>query len=173
MPALETVRELFTPREYLENIFALNLAGLQNQGIKLLLVDVNNTVLPADADYPSLRAIHWFEQLKQHSFRAALISSGWNKTRLSALAEILAVPVYAGVCKPALPALKSILAEYSLAPRECAIVGDALWSDVLLAKLLGAYSVLVKNCDQPQRAKIGLLKQAKGRLLENFIHKKI
>ncbi len=51
----ETVRELFSPAEYLQDIFSVNLDSLKNRGIKLLLIDVNNTVLPQDALQPSLR----------------------------------------------------------------------------------------------------------------------
>ena len=171
----ETVQDFLTPREYLEDVFAINLDSLENNGIKLLLIDVNNTIMPAEAEHPSLRIIHWFEQLKNYSFQTVLISGGWDKGRLAVIAKTLNVPVYYGLLKPALTAVKTILAKYAVSPAECVIVGDALWSDVLLAKLLGAYSILVKNCDQPLelRGQISLLRRAKGLILENIINNKI
>jgi len=171
----EAVQKLITPREYLEDVFAINLDSLDSNGIKLLLIDVNNTIIPTEASYPSIRIIHWFEQLKNYSFQTVLVSSGWDKSRLDSIAKALNVPVYYGVLKPILPAIKAILTKYAVSPEECVIVGDALLSDVLLAKLLGAYSILVKNCDQPlhMRSHIGLLRRAKGLVLENIIHKKI
>ena len=56
----ETLREFLTPAEYLDNLFALNLQSLAARGIKLLLIDVDNTVLPPDSAEPSLQAIYWF-----------------------------------------------------------------------------------------------------------------
>ncbi|MDR1997274.1 MAG: HAD hydrolase-like protein [Candidatus Margulisbacteria bacterium] len=171
----ETMRELIAPREYLEDIFAVNLDSLKSRGIKLLLIDVNNTILPADAVYPSLRTLHWFEQLQNYTFQTVLISSGWARDRLDSIARLLKVPVYYGVLKPILPAVRAILTQYAVRSEECAVIGDALWSDVLLAKLLGAYSILIKNCDQPLQVDkpIGLLRRAKAAILESIIHKKV
>ena len=171
----ETVQELFNPAEYLEDIFAINLDSLENRGIKLLIIDVNNTVLPQDALQPSIRTMHWFEQLKEYSFQTILISSSLDKTRLSKIAALLQVPVYYFVLKPFLPAVRHILAKHAVTPEECALVGDALVSDVLPAKLLGAYAILVKNCDQPiiMEREISFLKRTRAAILENIIHKKV
>lgn len=171
----ETVRELFSPAEYLQDIFSVNLDSLKNRGIKLLLIDVNNTVLPQDALQPSLRTIHWFEQLREYSFQTVLVSSSLDKNRLTKIASVLKVPVYYFVLKPMLPAVRHILAERKIAPEECALIGDALWTDVLPAKLLGIYSVLVEKCDQPIMVdrEIGFLRHAKAAILDNVIHQKI
>ena len=176
MPVLQdTLRELFAPAEYLDDLFAVNLAGLAARGIKLLLIDVDNTVLPADADQPSLRAINWFEQLDTLAFRTVLISDALGRARLEKISALLGVPAYYGVLKPFLPGLKYILAEYGVRPEECAVVGDALVGDILPARRLGAYAILVKGCDQPflARREIGFLRRARAAVLETVINKRV
>ncbi|GBR76713.1 putative HAD family hydrolase [Candidatus Termititenax persephonae] len=176
MPALQdTLRDWLAPAEYLDDICALNLSGLTSRGIKLLLLDVDNTILPTTADEPSLRVLHWFERVRTQTFQTVLISSALGRARLAKISALLGVPAYHGVLKPFLPGLRYVLAEYAARPEECAIVGDELLTDILPARRLGAYAVLVKGCDQPlsPRREIGFLRRARAAILENVINKKV
>ncbi|MDR2428755.1 MAG: HAD hydrolase-like protein [Candidatus Margulisbacteria bacterium] len=171
----ETLREFLTPAEYLDNLFALNLRSLAARGIKLLLVDVDNTVLPPDSAEPSLQAIYWFEQLKNYPFQTALISGSLDRGRLAQISAALHTPVYYALLKPFLSGFQAVLAEHGARPAECALVGDALWSDILPAKFLGFYAVLVKNCDQPViiERRAGLLRRTRAAFLEKLIQRQV
>ncbi|GBR72587.1 putative HAD family hydrolase [Candidatus Termititenax aidoneus] len=171
----ETLREFLTPEEYLDDIVALNLQSLAARGVKLLLIDADNAVLPPDSAEPSLRMIYWFEQLKTYPFQTVLISGSLDRARLARISAVLQTPVYYALLKPLLSGFKAVLAEYGVRPAECALAGGALWSDVLPAKFLGFYAVLVKNCDQPvvieQRA--GLLRRTRAAFLEKLIQRQV
>ncbi|MDR1453793.1 MAG: HAD hydrolase-like protein [Candidatus Margulisbacteria bacterium] len=171
----ETLREFLTPEEYLDDLFALNLQGLAARGLKLLLIDVDNTVLPPDSAEPSLRAVYWFEQLKNYSFQTVLISGSLDRARLAKISAALHAPVYYALLKPFLSGFRAVLAEYGARPEECALVGDALWSDILPAKFLGFYAVLVKNCDQPViiEQRVSLLRRTRAAFLEKLIQRQV
>jgi HAD superfamily phosphatase (TIGR01668 family) len=171
----ETLREFLTPEEYLDDLFALNLQSLAARGVKLLLVDVDNTVLPPDSAEPSLRAVYWFEQLKNYPFQTVLISGSLDRARLAKISAALRTPVYYALLKPFLSGFKAVLAEHDVRPAECALVGDALWSDILPAKFLGFYAVLVKNCDQPViiERRAGLLQRTRAAFFEKLIQRQV
>jgi HAD superfamily phosphatase (TIGR01668 family) len=176
MPALqETLREFLTPAEYLEDLLALNLRSLAARGIKLLLIDVDNAVLPPDSAEPSLRMIYWFEQLKAYSFQTVLISGSLDRARLAQISAVLQTPVYYALLKPLLSGFKAVLDEYGVQPAECALAGGALWSDVLPAKFLGFYAVLVKNGDQPViiEQRVSLLRRTRAAFLERLIQRQV
>ena len=171
----ETLREFLTPAEYLDNLFALNLQSLAARGIQLLLIDVDNTVLPPDSRQPSLRAIYWFEQLQNYPFKTVLVSGSLDRGRLAKISAALQTPVYYALLKPFLSGFKAVLAEHGVPPEKCALAGDALWSDILPAKFLGFYTVLVKNCDQPViiERSAGLLQRTRAAFLEKLIQRQV
>jgi HAD superfamily phosphatase (TIGR01668 family) len=175
MAIKETLREFLTPEEYLDDILALNLQSLAARGVKLLLIDADNAVLPPDSAEPSLRMIYWFEQLKNYPFQTVLISGSLDRARLAKLSAALHTPVYYALLKPLLSGFKAVLAEYGARPAECALAGGALWSDVLPAKFLGFYAVLVKDSDQPViiEQRVGLLRRTRAAFLERLIQRQV
>jgi HAD superfamily phosphatase (TIGR01668 family) len=173
---LEIAKKVLKPREYLEDITSVDLFSLKRNGIKLLLIDINNTILPAEEELPSIRIVHWFQELKQLDFKLALLSNSLDNKRLRAIAANLSVEAYYFVCKPLTFVVRNIIErDFGLALSQTAWIGDQLLGDVLPGNLLEAYTILIKNCDQPLsvHTNIGIMRQAKAALLERLIHKEL
>jgi HAD superfamily phosphatase (TIGR01668 family) len=173
---LNIARKVLKPKEYLEDITAIDLLSLKRNGIKLLLIDVNNTILPANAEMPSIRILHWFQEVHNLGFKVALLANSLDNQRLRAIAATLDVEAYYFVCKPFTFIIRNIVeGDFNLRFKEIAWIGDQLLGDILPGNLLEIYTILIKNCDQPlaMEPEINILRQAKAAILEKFINREL
>ena len=73
-----------------------------------------------------------------------LFSNNPSRARISAVADQLGLSFTCGAGKPRRGALRRVMAELALDPRQVAMVGDRLFTDVLCGNRLGLYTVLVR-----------------------------
>lgn len=164
---------MLKPHEFVENIFSIDYDSLKNHGIKLLLFDLDNTILPANEHLPSIRVVNLFNDLKIKGFKIVLLTNTLKSERVERIAEVLAVDVYYFVCKPFTAVLKSIIKkDLQLQAREVAFIGDQLFSDIISGNWLELYTILIKNCDNMiNPGHVGLLKQASLMILDKIVNK--
>lgn len=133
----------FSPDLYINSIFELDLDLLKKKGIKGLLVDLDNTLLPWNSELIDDKLIDWIKTCKQHGFALCIISN--NKARrIESCAKKLNIKAVTGSLKPAKKAFLKALKILNLSPNEVAVVGDQLFTDVFGAKKMGIYAILVK-----------------------------
>lgn len=106
------------------------------------MLDLDNTLVPyktyGEAP-PGL--LEWLEALKEAGIQVMLVSNG-SRRRVHYWREKLGVPGFGPAGKPWF-GFRKALRRLALAPREVAVVGDQLFTDVLGGNLIGAYTVLV------------------------------
>jgi uncharacterized protein len=139
IPAL---RELLTPNQRLNDIFEIDPDYLISIGIKGIITDMDNTLVPwSDRTvYPRLSA--WFADLKERDFILFIVSNN-SKDRGSQLALELDIPAIWYAIKPRRKAFRKALAQMKLSPAEVAVVGDQVLTDVLGGNRLGLHTILV------------------------------
>ncbi|MCA9839446.1 MAG: YqeG family HAD IIIA-type phosphatase [Trueperaceae bacterium] len=115
---------------------------LRDQGIKALMLDLDDTLVASKARDLSPSYLSWLNSLKAEAMPLIILSNGSPK-RVNYWSEALGLPAYALSGKPFLGfrrALKHLGTEAS----QTAMIGDQLFTDVLGAKLIGIKSILVK-----------------------------
>lgn len=162
----------FKPDEYLEKVTAIDLNALRERGIKALLFDLDNTLLPPDEYQPSVPVVNWFSSLKEQGFYPLFIVNDLFKRRVQNIAENLKIDTYYFVCKPYTGILQRIIEkELSLKRSEVALIGDQLFFDILPGNLLDLYTILIRRCDSLKLSAAGLFKRAHSGLVEKYINK--
>lgn len=137
------VLEVFRPRRFARTLADLDPAGLAAEGIRGLVVDVDNTLVAYGSAAPSETARRWVADARAAGLRLVLVTN--NRTRRTrALAEGLGLPVAAGLMKPSTSGLRRALAMMELSPGETALVGDQLLTDILAGNRLGLFTILVR-----------------------------
>lgn len=133
---------LLTPRAYARSVLAVTPVSLRAAGIRGLILDLDNTLVPfgSEAISEALRA--WLAALAGEGIRAVVVSNSLPR-RVAALSTLLGVPAVRGL-KPATPPLRRALALLGTPPHETALVGDQVFTDVLGGNLLGLYTILVE-----------------------------
>lgn len=134
--------EKFMPDVYQKSVYTIDYKKLKKQGIKCLLFDLDNTLVPCRVDKPNKKIKDLFAELEEMGFKLILMSNS-GKERLTPFKEILNVDTAARSFKPKKDKYLKIMKEYKYSPEDIAAIGDQLLTDVYGANRLGIKSVLV------------------------------
>lgn len=127
---------------YQENIYKVNYNLLKSKGLKCLLFDLDNTILPFNEKIVSEEAKELFEKLKE-DFHIIIFSNS-PKRRVEGIAKQLELEFVASALKPFPKKMLEVMKKYKLTENEIAIIGDQLLTDIKLGNTIGITTVLVK-----------------------------
>lgn len=137
------VLELFRPRLVAPSLASLDPLHLFERGIRGVVIDLDNTLVPYGGAAPTEEAARWVSAARAAGLRLALVTNNWTR-RTRALAASLALPVAAGRMKPSTSGLRRALVMMATTPATTALVGDQLLTDILAGNRLGLYTILVR-----------------------------
>ena len=134
--------KLLAPDQQLNNIFEVDTDQLQSLGIKGIITDMDNTLVPWSDRTVHPRLSAWFAGLKKKNFKLFIVSNN-SKDRGGQLANELAIPAIWYAVKPRRRAFREALNKMQLPPEQVAVIGDQIFTDVLGGNRLGLYTILV------------------------------
>ncbi len=123
-------------------VLNLPVAKLQQQGIRGIIFDVDDTLVPLRQPTISPEVLAWVQDLQRY-FQIWLVSNNISNQRIRTIAQIVGVPHIHWAAKPSRRALRRALQAMDLPTEQVAIVGDRLWTDVLAGNRLGLMTILV------------------------------
>lgn len=134
------------PDEYVNSVYHIDLDKLWESGKRLLLSDLDNTLVAwNNMDVPDTLA-NWFEGVRTRGFEVCLISN--NKgDRVEKFASSCGVTAIAAARKPRTQAFRQAMQRFQRTPVETVMVGDQLFTDIKGGKAAGLYTVLVLPID--------------------------
>jgi uncharacterized protein len=161
------LRNLLIPDLSLANIFEINVEMLEKQGIKGIITDMDNTLVPWSdrAVYP--RLADWFKGLKSRGFKLIIVSNN-SKDKGGKLARELDIPAIWYAIKPRRRAFRRALEIMQLRPDEVAVVGDQLFTDVLGGNRLGLFTIHVDPISEKEFFSTKLM-----RMMERFLFRNL
>lgn len=131
----------FTYDEYVESIFEIDLEKLYRAGKRLILTDLDNTLVGSDAPVPTPEVLAWLKKAKDIGF-VVKIASNNHAERVRIFAENLDIEAYGLVYKPLRYKVKRLMKGY---PKDQVVfLGDQLLTDVAVSRRCGLYMILVK-----------------------------
>lgn len=119
---------------------------LHNRGIKLLMLDFDNTIVPYTTSIPTQEMENWLKTMTKSDIQLCVVSNS-HKDRVKIFCEKYGIPCITHASKPFSKGIKKCLAKFSQHPWECALVGDQIFTDTLGANCTGVTSILVKAID--------------------------
>ncbi len=134
--------KLLYPDRHLNSIFDLNPDSLLKMGIRGLITDMDNTLVPWNDRNLSPRLGRWFDLFRERGIKFFIISNN-SKERGGQIADELGIPALWYAAKPGKKAFKKALQVMQLPPEEVAVVGDQVFTDILGGNRLGLYTILV------------------------------
>jgi len=131
------------PDKSVRDIYEITPEFLWQQGITLLLMDLDNTLSPYSVDIAGENLQAWIESMKKAGIEPFLFSN--NKgDRPEIFAKQLDIDFVKLARKPRQGMLRRVLAEKDVPPERTALIGDQIYTDVLCANLGGLYSIVVR-----------------------------
>ena len=159
----------FTPAHAANALTDLDLADLHAQGKRLILMDVDNTLVHHNADVATPEIAEWIAQAKGLGFDLCIVSNTNRLDRLATIAETLGVASVRGRFKPSRSMFDMALEKFDRRPEEALMVGDQLMTDVLGANRAGIDAVWVAQMPG-SREFVGT---RVNRLIERFLQSQI
>jgi len=132
----------FIPDLYQKSIYTIDYDKLKLRGIKVLIFDLDNTIVPIFEDKPSRKSMDLFEKLKKKGFKIFIMSNS-NQKRLIPFKEMLEVDCAFSSKKPFLNKFKKIIEEFEFKLNEMVIIGDQVVTDVFGGNRFGITTILV------------------------------
>ncbi len=131
-----------TPTSYVPRISQLDHEQLLADGVRAVVVDLDNTLVGHRALEPDPRDAAWVARGPAHGIRIVMVtnnSTPWARE----VAARLNIPIVANARKPLGRGFRRALALLALPREQVVVVGDQLFTDVLGAKLFGLRVILV------------------------------
>ena len=119
---------------------------LRSRGIKLLMLDFDNTIVPYTTSIPTEAMHTWLDSMSKSDIQICVVSNS-HKDRVKIFCKKYGIPCITHAKKPFSKGIKECLEKFGADPGECALVGDQIFTDTLGANGSGVTSILVKAID--------------------------
>ncbi len=134
-----------------DNLAAVDLALLIQNGIRGVILDLDNTIISEDDRYLSPGAEAWIEQAHQEGLRLFILSNGKRRYRVEFWSLRLGIPALSSAKKPFPFAFYKALTRMHLVPKQVVVIGDSCHTDILGAWLMGCPWIQVATLPHPFR----------------------
>ena len=124
------------------DIYALTPRLFLDRGVRLLLLDIDNTLAPYTVDTAGAPLRDWVRQMRDAGLELFLLSN--NKgDRPEKFAAALGLSYVKRARKPFTKTARAVMTKLGFTPGETAFIGDQIYTDALCAKCCGALAVTV------------------------------
>ncbi|NLV85965.1 MAG: YqeG family HAD IIIA-type phosphatase [Clostridiales bacterium] len=131
------------PDIMLGSIYELKPQTLSDRGIKLLFMDLDNTLAPFCENSASVPLRNWVDSLKKAGIEPFILSNNRGK-KPQDFASDLGLECISRAQKPRTAKLLQVLKKKDIAPEDAAIIGDQIYTDVLCGKRAGVIAIAVR-----------------------------
>ncbi len=131
------------PRVEAEALTELTPQFLRDRGIRLLMLDFDNTIVPYTTNTPTPEMARWIREMLSSDVQLCVVSNS-KKPRVPTLCTSWGLPYVTRAKKPFSRGIRQCLRRYGCKPWEAALAGDQIFTDTLGANAAGLTSILVR-----------------------------
>ncbi len=121
---------MFVPDYYFDTVFEITPELLKENGIRALILDIDNTLVPYEIPEPTEEIRAWLESMWETGIQTAFVSNN-HADRVELFNLTLGCPAFPDSGKPLKKSCKKALEAMGVTPAETAIIGDQVFTDVL------------------------------------------
>ncbi|MCG9896138.1 MAG: YqeG family HAD IIIA-type phosphatase [Fimbriimonadaceae bacterium] len=137
-----------SPASTIHRIIDIDPQVLVDQGKRLVLLDVDNTLLPWKSKEIPPDVAAWVERGRELGLQHCILSNTRHPERLEDLAGRLGIPFERAKFKPSREMYVAALERFHVKPEQAVMVGDQLFTDVLGANRSGIDAIWVQRLDR-------------------------
>lgn len=158
---------LVRPGRYVASVELIDIEGLREQGIRCVLVDRDNTLVPRDTKVAPPAVSSWLDRLREAGIAVCMVSNNFHTNAVCASAEQLGCAVVHHAMKPAPVAVHIALHTMGVPKEQTVLVGDQLFTDVIAGNLAGVRTILVRPQSQEDLWYTQLFRKVENLFLRN------
>ena len=130
------------PDYNLKNIYEINLEELKDKGIKLIMFDLDSTLMVSKSGRYLDETKEWLDKVKK-DFNIVVVSNNPKIKYIENVKKISDFDVIGSCAKPDTKVIKGYIESCGLSEKDCVMVGDRPLTDILCGKRLGCMTILV------------------------------
>ena len=135
---------IIKPDYNLKCVYDIDLDELSNQGIKVIMFDLDSTIMISKSGCYRPETEEWLKEV-QKKFTIAVISNNKSEEYINKVKSISDFDVIGHASKPNPKKMKKYLEDLGVASTEAVMVGDRPLTDIVAGKLLGCKTILVDS----------------------------
>ena len=116
---------------------------LRGRGIRLLMLDFDNTIVPYTTSIPTEAMETWLNRMLAEDIAICVVSNS-KKERVKIFCGTYGIPCITHAAKPFPKGIRQCLEQFGRKPGEAAIVGDQIFTDTLGGNCAGVTTILVR-----------------------------
>ncbi len=130
------------PAGIIDTVTDLTESMLKRWGVRLLMLDFDNTIVPYTTDHPTDEMERWLERMLCSDIQLCVVSNSHND-RVKVFCRKRGIDCITHSRKPFPKGITACVTRYGIPEEQCALVGDQIFTDVLGANGCGVRSILV------------------------------
>ena len=134
------------PRFMTPQLTDVTLDFLEEHGIRLLMLDFDNTIVPYTTSIPTEKMQQWLEMMASSSISVCVVSNS-KKDRVRKFCDEYGISCITHAKKPFTKGIKAALSRFAVPADAAALVGDQIFTDTLGGNCAGVSTILVKAID--------------------------
>ena len=115
-----------------------------NNGIRLVMLDFDNTIIPYTTDEPTPLMASWLTWVRDCGIYVCVVSNS-KKNRAPVFCEKHHLHCITHANKPGRKGIRQCMEKFGMTPDESVLIGDQIFTDTLGANRCGVRSILVKS----------------------------
>ena len=131
------------PAMIVDTVTDLTPEFLAQQGIELLMLDFDNTIVPYTTDAATDKMDKWLRDMAASDVRICVVSNSHND-RVKVFCRGYGIPCITHAKKPFSKGIRECLERFGMQPTQCALAGDQIFTDTMGANGTGVRSILVR-----------------------------
>lgn len=133
--------EKYRPDIYQKSLLDVHFNKLKESGIKVLLIDMDNTILKYKEKEVDQALKQLLLALKTQF--TVIVFSNATYPKVKRVSESLQLPFFAISMKPTTIGFKKVFKKYKVEPEEVAIIGDQIMTDIKGGNKAGVTTILI------------------------------
>ena len=119
---------------------------LRKRGIRLLMLDFDNTIVPYTTNVPTAKMEQWLVDMLSSEIQLCVVSNS-KRDRVKIFCEKYGIPCITRAKKPFSKGILECLRQFGIDSGSAALAGDQIYTDTLGANCAGVTSILVTAID--------------------------
>ena len=133
----------FLPKIVTDAVTDLTPQMLSERGIRLLMLDFDNTIVPYTTSVPTEEMSAWLHRMVESDILVCVVSNS-HKDRVKIFCQKYDMDCITHAKKPFSKGIRQCLEKYGIPANEAALAGDQIYTDTLGANGCGVCSILVR-----------------------------
>lgn len=160
------IKKLY-PASYIGSVYDLDIEQLKNEGMKGIIFDIDNTLVPYDEAEPNEQIIQLFEEIRAAGIKITLVSNN-TEDRVVKFNEKLKVFALHQSKKPLTKNFRKALMLMQCTKEQAVIVGDQVFTDVYGGNKAGIKTILVQPVSDKDEWKTKVKRGLERKIIKSY-----